>query len=876
MKDKLPLPPRWAERFLCWYCKPELLEDLQGDLNEYFERNLRSEGIRKAKLIYIIDVIKFLRIYTVRKPKFIDLLIHWIMIGSYIKTSSRSIVRNKLFSAINIIGLSVSMSVGLLVITIVSDLTSYDDFHANKERIYRVNSTIEFSGEDHPIDLASNSVKAGKRIKETFAGIDEITLLRNNFNGDAQIGENTLPVGGLWADESFFNVFTFPLTQGNKATALKEPYSIVLTEKTAQKLFGTTNAIGKTIRFDTTNYEVTGVMKDIPKLSHMRFDLIVSFSTAEIVVAKSDPNFMAWDNVWQNFIYVLLPEHADTQAWKANLDKLSEDENKNIQNKNVQLSLQPLKSIALGRHLQNAIGPVMIPLVVWILAGMAFVIIISACFNYTNLSIARSLRRSREVGIRKIIGALKGHVLNQFISESVMISLLALLFSFSLFLFLRSQFISLDSHIDDLFLLHLSPTIIVYFIAFAVIVGVVAGFLPALFFSRINAIQVLKDATTMKVFRHVNVRKGLIVLQYTLSLIFITTAIIGYNQYKSFIGFDLGYNTETILNIRAQGNKGDLLLKELTELPEVTDISRSLMITSLGSMHGTNMKYKNQDDSTRVWMNLVDEHYLPIHKHKFLAGGNFKLHPANGEETEIIVNEQVLKRFDIAKGDPAEALGEVLTVDKKKLTIVGVLKDFHYGTTEKKIEPFMFRYTNDQPWGYLNAKISSHELPATMKAVEAAWKKIDKIHPLDATFYDDQIEKAYSQFSVMVKVIGFIAFLAVCIASMGMFGMIVFTTETKLKEISIRKVLGASEGSLLYLLSKGFLALLTIAALVALPVTYLFFEKVVLTNFAYHESIQWTELLSGAFFIGLLALLMIGSQTLKAARSNPAKVLKSE
>ena len=277
-----------------------------------------------------------------------------------------------------------------------------------------------------------------------------------------------------------------------------------------------------------------------------------------------------------------------------------------------------------------------------------------------------------------------------------------------------------------------------------------------------------------------------------------------------------------------------------------------------------------------VWLNLVDEHYLPVHKHKLIAGKNFSLRPKKGEESEVIVNEQVLKRFDIAKKDPEKALGKIVTVDGQKLAIVGVLKDFHYGTMENKIEPVVFRYSSQEPGGYLNVKITSTDLPATMASIDNAWRKIDKVHPLDAKFYDDQIEQAYSQFSVMVRVIGFIAFLAICIASLGLFGMVVFTTETRLKEISIRKVLGASEGGLIYLLSKGFLGLLSVAAVVALPATYFFFDKVVLTNFAYHQPIHLYELLISVLGVVLLAFLLIGSQTLKAARSNPVKNLKVE
>jgi putative ABC transport system permease protein len=252
IKDNAPKPPRWAEKFLSWYCRPELLEDLQGDLSEFFHRHCKSKGPRMAKMIYVLDVFKFLHSYTMIKPKLINFLIHWIMIGSYLKTSSRNIVRNKLFSAINIVGLAVSMSVGMLMIAFISDLFSYDDFHEKKDRIYRV-ITADQRRSQPLMNLASTSVKAGKKIKESTAGVEALTVLHNFFGGDAAVGETSLPLGGLWADEAFFDVFTFPLLQGDPATALKEPYSLVLTEKSATKLFGTANALGKSVRLDTSH-----------------------------------------------------------------------------------------------------------------------------------------------------------------------------------------------------------------------------------------------------------------------------------------------------------------------------------------------------------------------------------------------------------------------------------------------------------------------------------------------------------------------------------------------------------------------------------------------------------------------------------------------
>lgn len=868
-------PPRWAQRLLVWYCRPELLEDLQGDLNEYFDRNLKTKGPRRARLIYCIDALKFFRIYTIRKPEAINLFIHWIMLGSYLKTSRRSLIRNKLFSAINIIGLSISMSVGLLVIAFINDLVSYDNGQVKKDRIYRILTNSQRLN-DRPMTLASTSIKAGLKIRETMAGVEEVALLRNGFSGDAHVGEIGLPLQAFWADNSFFKVFSFPLLQGDPATALKEPYSLILTEKTAKKLFGDADPLGKSVRFDTLNYNVTGVLKDIPKLSHLRFEALVSFATLDGKKSDSDGDLLSWESIYSNFVYLVLPENGNRESIQAGLDKLSARENLAVKNHKITLTLQPLSEAVVGKNLENPIGPSIHFIALWVLGGLAFVVIISACFNYTNLSIARSLRRSREVGIRKVIGALSAHVFGQFLAESVIISLLALVFSFLLFWILRAEFLSLHPFLDNLVSLELSPQLILYFIALATAVGAIAGFLPALFFSRINAVQVLKDVSSLKIFRHVNMRKVLIVIQYTFSLMFITGTIIGYTQYQGFLSFDLGFTTENILNIRMQGNKSDLLKKDLAEIPAVVGISKSHMISSLGSLHGTSMMYKNPIDSSGVWLSFVDDQHLPLHNYKLIAGKNFNTRPINGNETEVIVNEQVLKRFNIANQNPEKALGEMVEMSGKKLAIIGVVKDFHYGTVEKKIEPTVFRYYTGETGGYLNVKIKTTDWPATLARIETAWRKIDKTHPLDAKFYDDQIEEAYSQFSVMLKVIGFITLLAICIASMGLFGMVVFTTETRLKEISIRKVLGASENGLVFSLSKGFLGLLSLSALVALPATYFFFDKVVLVNFVYHQPIGLSDLFTGVLVVMLMAVLLIGSQTLKAARSNPAKVLKSD
>ncbi|QDK81113.1 FtsX-like permease family protein [Spirosoma sp. KCTC 42546] len=811
------------------------------------------------------------------------------MIGSYIKTSRRNLMRNKLFSFINIVGLAISMSVGLLLIAFLFDLHSYDRFHQNGDRIYRITNVLTTNGEQRG-KFATTSIKTGKRIRQNVSGIDDVAIVRNDFSKDAKVGENTLPIKGFWTEPSFFSIFTFPMLEGNPETALKDPYSIVLTETAARKLFGNQSALGKAIRFDTLDYQVTGVMKDVPFFSHINFEALVSLSTAEQL---NKNNAEKWASIPSNYVYLRLPASTNVASIQSQLDVLAEEENRADENTKIQLELLPLYQIVVGESLRRSeggagsVGPHMPPVVLWILGGLALVVILSACFNYTNLSMARAMRRFKEVGLRKAIGAGKSQVWQQFLVEAIMISLAALLLSFLLFLVLRPQLINLAPEMQRTVKLELSPAMVLAFIVFSVTVGVIAGLLPALFFSKVSAINALRNVSapvyrSVSVFKHLTLRRALVVIQYTFTLIFITTTAIGYVQYKNILAFDLGFNTENILNITMQGNKPDAFMKELSEMPEVTALSRSLIITSVGNAWGGYMKYNDTRDSALVMTNNVDENYLALHEYKLIAGGNFRARPTTAEAvSEVIVNQQFLKRFNMGTNDPEKAIGKEITfsnfnVHDRKMTIVGVMKDFHYGKVDNLVGPVAFMFWTPTDRAVINAKIQSRDMLATRAKIESAWKKMDRVHPFQAEFYDEAIEEAYSEFSVLIKIIGFLSLLAMSIASMGLFGMVAFTTETRLKEISIRKVMGASAGNLVYLLSRGFLLQLALSALIALPVTYLFFENGVLTRFPYHTPVQMVELLIGLLVVLVIAFLLIGSQTMKAAKSNPVDVLKSE
>jgi putative ABC transport system permease protein len=795
------------------------------------------------------------------------------MLYSYIKTAIRSIVKNKLFSAINIIGLSISMSVGLLMIAFMSDLFSYDRFHENAKTIYRV-TTTRFNNDGSQMNFASTSVNAGKQIKELVSGVSDVVIMRRGFSGYAAIGESTMPVRGFWATENFFKMFTFPLIHGDAATALAEPFSLVLTEKAALRLFGDTNVSGKLIKIDTSNYLITGVMKDVPKFSHMKFEALISFSTVEIIKPAADGGFLSWESTFQNYVYTTIQEGTGVASVQSSLNKICDKENAALDKKKIHLSLQPLLAIALGENLVNPIGQTIPKIAVWILGGLSLVVLVSACFNFTNLSIARMLRRSREVGIRKVIGAQKSHVIRQYLFESVVTSLLALIFAFLLFLLIRPEFLVLTPFLNELIALDLSISTTFYFIILAVVVGMVAGALPALLLARISPIQILDGISSIKVYRNITIRKVLIVSQYMFSLLFITITIIGYKQYKHLLTADTGFRIENILNIRVPQDKIDAFQNALQEIAEIQGISRSLMVNGVASFTVTTIKYNDPLDSARVFYNSVSTDYIPNHDYTIIAGRNFS--SATGAlDRGLVVNEQLLKRFNIAGGDPRKAIGEILIMNKEETPIIGVLKDFHHGTMESRIESFIFRHAISG-LGLLNVRVISSNWSATIAKIEKTWLAIDNTTPLQATLYTDEIKSSYQPYSIMLKLIGFLAFVTTSIASMGLFGMVVFGTDSRIKEMSIRKVMGASERNLIYLLSRNFLALILFASILAIPAAYIFFDKVVFSNIAYHAMLGPLELFIGLAFVLVVALLMIGSQTIRVARSNPGDVLRKE
>lgn len=869
MKTKTPTnhPPKWANRLLEWYCREDLLEDLQGDLYEYYDRNL-TQGRRWANFVFIIDVLKFFRSYTFKKLKNKYKMNGFMLFKNYFKTSIRSLARNKLFSFINIIGLAISMSVGLVVITLIVESLGFDDFHAQGDHIYRIiNTRADARGEE--MKMATTSYFISQKL-EAMDGYQHKTTLYSGFGGDAHSGQKKLTLSGLWASEDFFKVFTFPFIEGDPNTALVEPNSIILTQTSAQKIYGNKSGLGKILTVDETEYLISGIIKDPPKNSHFTFEALASFETL-VNKSRNDPEWFKSTDMWRTYIYLTIPNVSDHARITSTLEQICNTENESIHPLVITARLQPLKEIFSGDPLGNQIGPTVPTMAAVIFAILPLIILLTACFNYTNLSIARSLRRSTEVGIRRVIGATRGNVFAQFVVESIIIALLALLVSGLIYIPLREQFlVMLDG---DGLSLPVNWLVILFFVLFAIFTGVIASLIPAATLSKFQAITVLRSASSVNLFAGMTLRKVLLVAQFSISTILILTTIILNKQYLHATSYDFGFSTSQILNVELQGNNHKLMATAMESIPEVTSVSKCRNIIHSTGAQITYSKYQNPSDSALTHINFIDENYLSNHHFNLIAGKNFRNLPDSAEEQYVIVNKTLLERFTIS--DPMAAIGQKIEVDDRSLTVVGVVQDFNHATLDSPIEPYAFRYKPNE-FEYLNLLIDSDNYVATLDKVEKAWRKIDDIHPFSATFYSDHIEQTYLVFSMLIKIVGFLAFLAISIAAMGLFGMSVYAVETKIKEISIRKVMGATAFRLVYLLSKGYVVLLIIASMIAAPLTFLVVNELILPQFNYLAPMTLWDVLGGLAVVFSIGLVMIGFQTFRAAQTNPANTLRNE
>jgi putative ABC transport system permease protein len=894
VKEHKQIPPRLFLRFFRWFCHPDLKKYIEGDLMELYDERVKASGKWKADLKFVFDVLLLFRPGIIKTPEAYHPVNNHDMFKNYFKIAIRSILKYKAFSFINVFGLALGMCVTMLIILMLADQKRYDQFHEKKDRTYRILSKIARSGKPN----ASSPFPLAEAIKAEYPIIEESTHLVPGVGGDATYDQNSVEMRGYFADVSFFNVFGYDLEKGNEHTALASPNSMIITKEMATLLFKDEDPLGKVVEFYDRklriikfnfgnetgsspvpwgSYTITGVLESAKFKSHLKFDVLIStLSLQRLYKEEKTENFSSnWQRYSLCYTYVVLKQETTGQDLTRSLDDIVRNKYAGFEDlKGFKLIPQNLADITPGRFLGDPTS-LRLPIDAYYFLGLlALVIMVSACVNYTNLSIARALTRVKEIGVRKVTGAKRKDLVFQFLSESVINALLALVMASLLLILVKPAFMKL--WVNQHLAFDLQGNIFVYliFVALAFFVAFIAGIFPAFHLSRYGPARIIQGPQR-KAGGKPGAQNLLTTAQFIISLFFIITSIVIARQFNHFIDFEYGFDSSNIVNIQMQGNDYELLSGEFNSVSGVSAVSACEFIPATAMTNGTAVRKAGTEAEHTSFEHLhVDSNFIRNLSLSIVAGQNF---PAHGNRDRfVLVNETGARRLGYEY--PPEIVGEILEVVsyEEPVEVIGVIADFRFQTPvmAEEIEPLMFRNQPDH-FSYLNVKVSPEDINGTLTRLEQKWKEIDPVHPFKYQFYDDQLIIVNRWLGDLVSIIGFIAFLAVIIACLGLLGMAMYATERRTREIAIRKVLGAPNAGLALLLSGRFTKLLLVSLLISAPLSY-FINNLWLENFPNRVDFGWGTVLLGTVILLVLGLFTIGSQTIIASRRNPVESLKAE
>ncbi|HXR82822.1 MAG TPA: ABC transporter permease [Hanamia sp.] len=807
------------------------------------------------------------------------------MFKNYLKIAIRNLWKNKGFSAINIIGLASGLAICLLILFYVNNELGYDHYNTKADRIYRVDADLQFGG-NHFV-LASTPDPLGAALKESFPQVEQYVRLRDHGGimvkkGNQNIEEDKV----IYADSTLFSVFTLPMIQGDPSTALVQPNSVVLTESTAKKYFNSTDVVGKTLIIgDTGNYKITGVIKDVPVQSHFHYDFFIS-----MYGQLSPYEINQWTS--NNFnTYVVLKKGANANYLSGQLNDFVM---KHVAPLFVSMNLTPEKFRQQGDYLHYNLFPLKkIHLYsnrtgeleangnieyVYIFSLIAFFILLIACVNFMNLSTARSANRAKEVGVRKVLGSMRNNLVMQFLSESVLISFISLALAL-LFASLLLPYFNQLSGKELTLNLFLSPWLLPAALLLMIVVGLIAGSYPAFYLSSFKPVEVLKGKLA-KGFKSSWLRSSLVVFQFCISLILIIGTLVIYVQLNYIRNKDIGFNRSRVLiikNTNVLGDQAKVFENEVKKISGVENATMTGYLPTAGWRSDSPLFPDATADtknavSTQIWR--VDENYIPTLGMKMIEGRNFSPDFPT-DFSAIIINEAAAKLFAIK--DPLnKPLYYMNNFPKKELTqyhIIGIVKNFNFNTLRDEVTPLCLLLSQQN--GSIAFRIHSADVKNLVGMIENKYKNIAANQPFSYSFMDDDFNKIYFNEERMGRISITFSVLAILIASLGLLGLITFAAEQRTKEIGIRKVLGANSGNIISMLSKDFLKLVLIAALVAIPIAS-WVMNWWLRGFAYRIHISWWIFAFAALLATFIALATIFYQAIKAALANPVKSLRSE
>ncbi len=869
--NESPKLPRFLFLFFRWYCKSERFEELHGDLEELYIDRLEDEGKTKAMLHYAWDVLRCCQPYAWKKLES-QLNSNTNMFSNYLRIAIRHLLRQPGYAALNILGLTLGIVSSLVILLYLNQELSFDNYHKDADLIYRISTHFEEADgkKDH---WSSTQMPLGPTVKETFGEVSQFVRFVSQGRTRLESENISYYVEDMYlVDSTVFDMFTFEFLQGNQATALNQPNSICLSESEARRIFKDENPLGKLLASDTYTYEVKGVYKDQPRNSH-----IIARAMASASSDQRRYNSQSWGG-WGNYTYIKLNSTADAQVVEDKLNKEIMDQYIRVifdqYDLKVVYELLPIRDIHLYSEFEGEPVPAGSMEYIYVFAAVAIFLIIIACINYMNLATARSMRRSLEVGIRKTMGAQRGTLIFQFIAESVVVAFTSLVLSI---LILLATVPSINTQLGtalDLGQL-LSLEVVLGIALILIVTGILSGSYPAFYLSAFTPSKALRGAGAAKRSGNPWLRRGLVGLQFAISIFMLISTFIIYDQMQYLRSKDLGFDKEQVATFRLRGAAAqslDVLRNRLLQNPNISTVASGTSVPGGGYPNFLMPIENNEGVMEDLGLNTVgiDFDFFPTLGVEIVEGRNFSAQFSTDTSHAVMVNEAMVRR--LGWDDP---IGKKIQYSQDSTVfhkVIGVAKDFHQSSLHDPIEPLLFAPQLSNPRVMVRIDANYQE---TMAFMENTWEELFPNLPFEAQFLDQNFLEFYVEDQIRGNLFLGFSIMMIVIAALGLLGLASFTAEQRRKEISIRKVLGASVQGLISLLVKEFVFLVLVGALPAFVCAYFFGEKW-LAEFEYHVPINFLLFVLVAAIILIVTVSTTGIHALRAAQANPSNNLKNE
>ncbi|MFC2088084.1 ABC transporter permease [Calditrichota bacterium] len=804
------------------------------------------------------------------------------MFINYLKIIIRSLWKFKKFTILNILGFVSGLTCVLLIITYVQDELSYDSYNTNVNHIVRI--ARRYNMEDNSVhEVALTNYQLAPKLKAAFPFLKNVIRL-GVAGGILQYENKKFYEDYIYlAEKDIFDVFSFNVIKGDPKTALSSPYTMVITDKMAKKYFGNENPLGKVINYEKKDFKITGVIEEIPANSHFNIDFLISMETGKDIYSQ-----LYLENLGSMILYtyVLLPENYTAEKFEKLLPKFREEHWSSFSR--MEFFIQPLKDIHLHSQIQYEIGINGDIQYIYIFSLIAILIMLIACINYMNLATARSLNRASEVGMRKVLGASRSRIAGQFIGESIFISMIAL-FIAGVCAEIAMPFFNILTGKELELNFFANYKILFNFIFLAILVGIFSGSYPAFFLSSFHPINILKKKyNTLESTISLSLRKGLIIFQFTISIILIIGTIFIFNQLAFMRDKKLGIETEQIITVALPLEKTieqyNTLKKELTAYSYIESVTAANHPLTYRVAHTRRYQaegHESENEGIVINTLIVDHDFFSTMGGEIIKGRDFSETFPSDINSAYIINESAAKKLKL--NDPIDkyCYGEMFTMNGeraiKKGKIIGVVRDFHFSSLHEEIQPVVFSIHSRQTWPLfeLLIKINTNDIPAILKTIENKYEKIFPENLFSYTFLDEEFNNLYQAEERLLNITTTFSLLAILIASLGLLGLVAFTTELRTKEIGVRKVLGATLSNIITLLTKDLTKWVFISNIIAWPIAWYAMNNW-LQSFAYRIDMSFGVFLLAGGFALTIALLTVSSQAIKAAIANPVESLRYE